>query len=397
MSTNPQRAPHKTPASAGVLAVYIHWPFCKSKCPYCDFNSHVRDSVDQARWRDALLTELNHMAAHVPDRAVKSIFFGGGTPSLMPPKTAEALIECVQQLWPATDDIEITLEANPTSVEANTFSDFKTAGVNRVSLGVQSLDDKELKFLGRGHSAKEAMAAVSRAAQVFDLYTFDLIYARPNQTIEGWKNELNEALQYADGHLSLYQLTIEENTAFHHAYKKGEFALPDENLSEQLYRTTEDILSARGLFAYEVSNYAKPGQESRHNLAYWQGDDYIGIGPGAHGRLTIDKKRIATATLKSPERWLESVEKGENGVETWQEIDKKEEIAERVMMGLRLTEGINLQKFKEKTGVSLRDALDVRKCALYAQQNLLRDTQNDLRVTLEGRLVLNRLTADLLL
>jgi len=383
-----------TPNNA--LAIYIHWPFCKSKCPYCDFNSHVRDSVDQARWKDALLKELNHMAARVPDRTVKSIFFGGGTPSLMPPSTAEALIARVHELWPATDDIEITLEANPTSVEANTFSDFKSAGVNRVSLGVQALDDKELKFLGRGHSAKEALAAVSRAAQVFNRYSFDLIYARPNQTVESWQSELSEALKYADGHLSLYQLTIEENTAFHHAYKKGEFALPDEDLSEQLYRTTEDMLSARGLRAYEVSNYAKPGQESRHNLAYWQGDDYVGIGPGAHGRLTIEKKRIATSTLKSPERWLESVSTTGNGVETWQAVDKKDEIAERVMMGLRLVDGINFQEFKEKTGIALRDALDACKYAFYVQQKLLRDTENDLRVTLKGRLVLNRLTADLL-
>jgi len=378
------------------LAIYIHWPFCKSKCPYCDFNSHVRDGVDQARWKDALLKELNHMAAHVQDRTVKSIFFGGGTPSLMPPSTAEALIKRVHELWKAADDIEITLEANPTSVEAGTFSDFKSAGVNRVSLGVQSLDDRELKFLGRGHSAKEALAAVYRATQVFDRYSFDLIYARPNQTVESWQSELEKALAHADGHLSLYQLTIEENTAFHHAYKKGEFSLPDEILSEQLYRTTEGMLSARGLHAYEVSNYAKPGQESRHNLAYWQGDDYIGIGPGAHGRLTIEKNRIATSTLKSPERWLESVSTTGNGVETWQEIDKKEENAERVMMGLRLTDGINFQEFKEKTGVEFLDAVHAPKYALYVQKKLLQNTKKGVSVTLEGRLVLNRLTADLL-
>jgi putative oxygen-independent coproporphyrinogen III oxidase len=379
------------------LAVYIHWPFCKSKCPYCDFNSHVRDGVDQERWRAALLKELEYMAVHVPGCEVKSIFFGGGTPSLMPPATTEALINRVQQLWRVTNDIEITLEANPTSVEADTFSDFKMAGVNRVSLGVQSLDDKELQFLGRGHSAKEALAAVSLASQVFDRYTFDLIYARPNQTLESWRKELSAALSHARGHMSLYQLTIEENTAFHHAYKKGEFALPDETLSEALYRETENIMAAHGLAAYEVSNYAAPGNESRHNMAYWLGDDYVGIGPGAHGRLTVDKKRIATQTLKSPERWLESVEKTGDGVEIWQAVDKKDEIAERVMMGLRLADGINFQEFKNKTGIELKAAVNDTKYALYVQKKLLKDTPTGVTATLEGRLVLNRLTADLLL
>jgi putative oxygen-independent coproporphyrinogen III oxidase len=379
------------------LAVYIHWPFCKSKCPYCDFNSHVREAVDQDRWKNALLKELDYMAAKLPGRAVKSIFFGGGTPSLMPPKTAEALINRVQQCWQVTNDIEITLEANPTSVEADTFSNFKAAGVNRVSLGVQSLDDKELKFLGRGHSAKEALAAVERAATIFDRYTFDLIYARPNQTVDTWEKELRTALKYIGSHMSLYQLTIEENTAFHHAYKKGQFAMPDEILSEQLYRLTENIMSAEGLHAYEVSNYAKPGQASRHNLAYWQGDDYVGIGPGAHGRLTINNERLATQTLKSPERWLEAVEKQGHGLDVWEKVDKQDEISERVMMGLRLIDGINFQEFKHKTGVAFEDAIHAQKYALYVQKNLLRDTKNGVAATLKGRLVLNRLTADLLL
>jgi putative oxygen-independent coproporphyrinogen III oxidase len=387
---------HKsTPNNA--LAVYIHWPFCKSKCPYCDFNSHVRDSVDQERWKNALLTELEWMATRAGNHEVKSIFFGGGTPSLMPAKTAEAFIDRVHALWPTTPDIEITLEANPTSVEAETFANFKSAGVNRVSLGVQSLDDKELKFLGRGHSAKEALSAVEKAARIFDRYSFDLIYARPNQTLENWEKELRAALAYIGGHMSLYQLTIEENTAFHHAYKKGEFALPDEELSEQLYRLTETIMQERGLLAYEVSNYAKQGEESRHNIAYWLGDDYIGIGPGAHGRLTQGGIRIATQMLKSPERWLEGVEKNQNACEIWQEIDKKDEIAERIMMGLRMSAGINFQDFKDKTGVDFIDAVNVSKYRLYMQQNFLKVTENDVKVTLNGRLVLNRLTADLLL
>ncbi|MGE0754495.1 MAG: coproporphyrinogen-III oxidase family protein, partial [Alphaproteobacteria bacterium] len=228
-------AQNQTPQQVRGLAIYIHWPFCRSKCPYCDFNSHVRDSVDQEAWRQALLSELEWMAAHCRDREVSSIFFGGGTPSLMPPKTAAALIERVLTLWPVAEGIEITLEANPTSVEADTFGDFHKAGVNRVSLGVQSLDDAQLKLLGREHSAKEALKAVDRARQIFDRYTFDLIYARPNQTVNEWQHELEEALTHAGSHLSLYQLTIEENTAFAHAYKKGEFAMPDEETSEALY------------------------------------------------------------------------------------------------------------------------------------------------------------------
>jgi putative oxygen-independent coproporphyrinogen III oxidase len=381
----------------GSFAVYIHWPFCKSKCPYCDFNSHVRDSVDQERWKNALLAELEYMAGQTQAHEVKSIFFGGGTPSLMPAKTAEALINGVRELWPVAENIEITLEANPTSVEANTFSDFKSAGVNRVSLGVQALDDKELKFLGRGHSAKEALAAVEKAAQVFDRYSFDLIYARPNQTLENWEKELRRALQYIGGHMSLYQLTIEENTAFHHAYKKGEFALPDEELSEQLYRLTENIMQEHGLAAYEVSNYAKPGEESRHNMAYWLGDDYVGIGPGAHGRLTKNGNRIATQTLKSPERWLENVEKNKNACEIWQEIDKKDEIDERIMMGLRLSDGINFRDFKDKTGVAFKGSINMSKYTLFLQKNYLKETESSVSATLNGRLVLNRLTADLLL
>ncbi len=370
------------------LALYIHWPFCKSKCPYCDFNSHVRESIDQKRWRDALLAELDCMASHVPERTVSSIFFGGGTPSLMPPETAGALIARAKELWPVTNDIEITLEANPTSVETNTFRDFVEAGINRVSLGVQSLDDKELQFLGRGHSAKEAIAAIGRAREVFDRYTFDLIYARPNQTVEMWRRELEEALQLAGTHLSLYQLTIEENTAFHHAYAKGKFTLPDEDASEALYCTTEEVMAAHGLPAYEVSNYAKQGHESRHNLAYWRSQEYAGIGPGAHGRLVVDGKRIATQTLKSPERWLEGVEKNGHAMELWDEVPTQHALEEKLMMGLRLVEGMDATPFQ---GV-----LNEKKREFYIQQGLLADVPGRLQATLKGRLVLNQLTGELL-
>ncbi len=370
------------------LAVYIHWPFCKSKCPYCDFNSHVRDSVDQKRWREALLAELDHMAAKIPDRVVASIFFGGGTPSLMPPETAGALIYRVKELWPVADDIEITLEANPTSVETHTFPDFAAAGINRVSLGVQSFDDKELQFLGRGHSAKEAKKAIDLARKTFARYSFDLIYARPNQTVADWEKELAEALPFAGTHLSLYQLTIEENTAFHHAYAKGKFVMPDEELSEALYRRTEELMAAYGLPAYEVSNYAKPGHESRHNIAYWNYQDYVGVGPGAHGRLLLNRSRIATQTIKSPERWLESVENKQHGVEVWESIPSSDEIEERLMMGLRLVHGID--------AAALNGTINQKKRELFIREGLLEDRQDRLQATLKGRLVLNRLTAELL-
>ncbi len=378
------------------LAVYIHWPFCKSKCPYCDFNSHVREEVAQDRWQQALLAELDWMAAHMPGRTVTSIFFGGGTPSLMPASTVAALIDRVSALFPTSSDIEITLEANPTSVETATFPDFQNAGVNRVSLGVQSLNDAELKFLGRGHSSHEALAAIALAQKTFARYSFDLIYARPNQTTGAWQAELEQALGHAGNHLSLYQLTIEENTAFHHAYAKGGFTLPNEAEAEELYRTTESVMAARGLYAYEVSNYAKPGEESRHNLAYWQGTDYIGVGPGAHGRITIDGKRIATTTLKSPERWLEKTTRDQNAIEEWREIPEAEAAEERLMMGLRLKEGIHYNDFKEQTGFDLRDYLNAARIAFYTEKGLLQNDPTRLQTTLAGRLVLGTLTAELL-
>jgi putative oxygen-independent coproporphyrinogen III oxidase len=378
------------------LAVYIHWPFCKSKCPYCDFNSHVREQVEQERWKAALLAELRHMHAQTPDRRVSSIFFGGGTPSLMPQDTAGALIEEVHRLWPTVDGLEITLEANPTSVEMANFTAFAKAGVNRVSLGVQSLRADALEFLGREHSVDGAKAAIELARTHFPRYSFDLIYARPGQTLDEWADELEEALDLAGEHLSLYQLTIEENTAFYHAYKKGGFIMPDEAESEALYRLTEQEMLVHGLFPYEVSNYARPGEESRHNLSYWVGDDYVGVGPGAHGRLTIDGVRTATQTLKSPERWLENTEKQGHAIEVWQPIDHTTEAEERLMMGLRLRSGIDYAGFMASNGWDLRTALDAGKVALYQSNGLLEISDTHLRTTLQGRLVLNRLTAELL-
>ncbi len=424
------------------LAVYIHWPFCKAKCPYCDFNSHVRDGVEQPRWRAALLRELEYMHERAADFTVSSIFFGGGTPSLMPPATAEAMIKRVRELWQVTDDIEITLEANPTSVEAGTFADFKAAGVNRVSLGVQSLRDEELKFLGRGHSASEAISAIKLAQKTFDRYSFDLIYARPKQTLEGWAEELAEAIALAGEHLSLYQLTIEENTAFHHAYKNGGFVLPSEEEAEELYRFTEEKMLENGFIPYEISNYAKAGAQSRHNLSYWQGDSYIGVGAGAHGRINNPiclgnslaneasanahveaatlrfatpfasqfpqpnefitnstnsiHKRIATQTLKSPERWLENVEKTGNAVEIWEEVCQQSEAEERLMMGLRLRDGINYADFMARTGCDLREHINLKKRDFYIEKGLLENDNDNLKTTLQGRLLLNKLTAELL-
>lgn len=372
------------------LALYIHWPFCKSKCPYCDFNSHVREGVDEAAWQRAMLAELRHMHQLAPNHQLSSIFFGGGTPSLMHPALVAALIDEATRLWQPHPTIEITLEANPTSVEMAKFQGFKNAGVNRVSLGVQSLRDDDLAFLGRHHSAAEALEAVALAARLFDRYSFDLIYARPNQTAAAWEAELTEALRHAKSHLSLYQLTIEENTAFYHAYHhKGLFSLPPEEEGAELFLLTNQIMEAAGLPAYEISNHAKPGQESRHNLAYWQGNAYAGVGPGAHGRLFIDGIWHATATLKSPERWLEHTQQQGHALEVIEPLTKQARAEEQFMMGLRLREGIALAPY--------HPMLNTKKLAYYEAQELLSTQDGTLRATPDkGWLVLNQLISELL-
>ena len=324
------------------LAVYIHWPFCKSKCPYCDFNSHVRERIDEARWRGALLAELEYYAALTPARTVTSIFFGGGTPSLMAPATAAAVLERVAALWPLDPAVEITLEANPSSVEAARFRDFRAAGVNRVSLGVQALDDAALEFLGRAHDRREALAALDVARRSFERFSFDLIYARPGHTVAAWEAELNRALALAGEHLSVYQLTIEPGTAFATAHARGDFALPDEETQAALYETTQERLAAAGLPAYEISNHARPGAECRHNLAYWRYRDYVGVGPGAHGRLTLEGRKVATRQRRAPETWVETVERAGHGTEETTALTPDEVREERLMMGLRLAEGVIL-------------------------------------------------------
>lgn len=369
------------------LAVYVHWPFCKKKCPYCDFNSHVRDAVDHAAWAAALLKELRYWHARVEGHTVTSIFFGGGTPSLMQPATAKAIIDEVKALWPTAPDIEITLEANPTSVEAANFTRLRDAGVNRVSLGVQSLRPASLQFLGREHSADEALAAVALAAKTFPRYSFDLIYALPGQTLAAWEAELREALTHARGHLSLYQLTIEPNTAFHHQYHvQHAFALPVEDLAADLYALTQRIMEEHGMPAYETSNHAATGQASRHNLSYWRSEAYLGIGPGAHGRVDIAGARHATNTLKSPERWLEQVQKIGHGIESDLALTDRERLEERVLMGLRLPhEGIG----------DIPPELLKKAQPLMAAGLLIYDNAR-LRPTASGMLVLNAITASLL-
>ncbi|MCH2393574.1 radical SAM family heme chaperone HemW [Oceanibaculum sp.] len=378
------------------LAVYVHWPFCRSKCPYCDFNSHVSASIDHARWRAALLREIDHYADRTPGRIVTSVFFGGGTPSLMEPATAAAVIEHIGKRWRLDKGVEITLEANPTSVEAALLAGFRNAGVNRVSLGVQALNDADLKFLGREHSAREALEAVDIAARLFDRFSFDLIYARPGQTVAAWEAELRQALSHAVGHISAYQLTIEEGTPFHLRHARGEFRIPDEDTGAALYEATQDLLEQAGLPSYEISNHARPGEESRHNLAYWRYVDYVGIGPGAHGRLTIDGEKLATRQHRAPQIWLERVERDGNATQAELPVSVEERLTEMLMMGLRTVEGVPVERFIRETGQPLESALDSTRLARLTEGGFLITDAAGLRATAEGRQRLNALLPALL-
>ncbi len=323
------------------LAVYIHWPFCRSKCPYCDFNSHVRDSVDAARWTRALMRDLERQAELTAGRAVGSVFFGGGTPSLMPSAAVAELLDGVRSHWAVMPDVEITLEANPNSAEADRFQALAAAGVNRLSLGVQALDPAALRLLGRAHDREEAIAAIEHAREIFPRFSFDLIYARPGQSLAVWRSEIDEALTLAGEHLSLYQLTIEPGTAFATLARRGELALPEEDSTAVLFEMTQDRLAAAGLPAYEISNHARPGAECRHNLAYWRYEDYVGVGPGAHGRLTRAGAKFATRQYRLPEKWLAAAEAKGTGIEEIAPIDRETAVEEMLMMGLRLVEGVS--------------------------------------------------------
>ena len=374
----------------GDIALYVHWPFCVTKCPYCDFNSHVRDRVDQQAWRDALLADLRHEAALTQGQRLVSIFFGGGTPSLMPPATAGALVAEALRLWPSEPGLEITLEANPSSVEAARFADFAAAGVNRVSLGLQALDDAALKLLGRPHDLAQGLAALEVAQRHFGRVSFDLIHSRPGQTVEAWSAELARALAFGTEHLSAYQLTIEPGTRFHTLHAKGLLALPDEEAAADMFDLTGELCAAAGLPLYEISNHARPGAESRHNLQYWTYGAYAGVGPGAHGR----RGGLATLRLRRPESWLQQVQDQGHGLEAEEPIDPAAAAEEALLMGLRLADGIDPDAFEARTGRALEAvaAPDVR---TRLQGLGLLAPGPKLRVTAAGRPLTNRLILEL--
>ena len=377
------------------LALYIHWPFCLAKCPYCDFNSHVRDTIPQARFRAALRRELAWEAARLGPRRLTSIFFGGGTPSLMEPDTVAALIADAEKLFSPVPAMEITLEANPTSVERARFQAFRQAGVNRLSLGIQSLRNDDLRALGRQHSAAQAVVALETGRSIFPRLSFDLIYARPGQTLDRWRAELRQALTLAADHLSLYQLTIEPGTAFEAQHRRGELSLPDEDTAAALYEATAEEAANFGLLPYEVSNYAAQGAESRHNLAYWRYQDYAGIGPGAHGRLTLGGEITATRRHRAPEPWAERVERDGHGSTAEEALSHQDRAREMLLMGLRLTEGIDARRFFVRTGVQLMEAIDAEIFDQALTAGYLTHDGTTLRATGEGRLRLDALLAAL--
>ncbi|MEL6233684.1 MAG: radical SAM family heme chaperone HemW [Pseudomonadota bacterium] len=383
----------------GGFGLYIHWPFCRAKCPYCDFNSHVRGQIDQARWRAALLAELAHAAAETPGRRLNSIFFGGGTPSLMAPDTVAALIAAARRFWHPTEDMEITLEANPTSVEAARFRAYAAAGVTRISIGIQALRDDALHLLGRQHSAAEARHAYEIARSCFDRVSFDLIYARQGQSLAAWRAELAEALSMAADHLSLYQLTIEPGTAFAARHAAGGLrGLPDPDLGADLFETTQEMCGAAGMPAYEVSNHAVPGQESRHNLVYWRQGDWVGIGPGAHGRVTRDGLRHATETHADPEIWMRAVARHGHARAVDAPVVREDQRDEAVLMGLRLTEGLDLARLRGLAAAASDTDHGLNGPALAALRDAGMIWQTDARLgtTARGRLVLDHIAASLL-
>jgi putative oxygen-independent coproporphyrinogen III oxidase len=379
--------------TTNAFGIYVHWPFCLSKCPYCDFNSHVRHTaIDEARFVRAFTAEIAATAARVPGRTVSTVFFGGGTPSLMQPATVGAVLDAIARHWSVAPGVEVTLEANPTSVEATRFKGYRSAGVNRVSLGVQALDDAALKELGRLHSAREALDAVAVARASFDRYSFDLIYARPGQTPAAWAAELKRAIAEAGEHLSLYQLTIEQDTPFFALHAAGKLVVPNDDAARALYDTTQDICAGAGLPAYEISNHARPGAECRHNLVYWRAHEYAGVGPGAHGRLDIAGERRATATERRPEAWLMRVEEHGHGVATDEALTQEQMADEFLLMGLRLAEGVDPERYARLAG----RRLDPKRLAILREEGAVETTVDGmLRVTLAGFPVLDAVVADL--
>ena len=393
IESGPGAPPQAGEGKQEAFGVYVHWPFCLSKCPYCDFNSHVRHApIDEERFSRAFAREIETTAARTPGRQVSSIFLGGGTPSLMRPQTVGSILDAIGKHWRVAPDAEITLEANPTSVEATRFRGYRTAGVNRVSLGVQALDDASLKALGRLHTAREALDAVAIARTAFDRYSFDLIYARPDQTPQMWADELKLAIAEAAEHLSLYQLTIEPETPFFGLHAAGKLKTPDEATARALYDVTQEVCARHGLPSYEISNHARAGAECKHNLVYWRGEEYAGIGPGAHGRLDLDGVRHAVATEKRPEAWLMRVEANGHGVITDDRLNSEERADEFLLMGLRLAEGIDPERYADLSG----RALDPRRIAVLREEGaIVVDADGRLRVTKSGFPVLDAVVADL--
>lgn len=375
------------------FGIYVHWPFCAAKCPYCDFNSHVRHQpVDQQRFGAAFAREMATLRQRTGNRTVTSIFLGGGTPSLMHPATVSNLLNAIAGHWHVPDGIEITLEANPSSVEAERFRGYRAAGVNRVSLGVQALNDRDLKRLGRLHNVEEALVAIRLARETFPRLSFDLIYARPDQTIAEWQDELARAIGYAADHLSLYQLTIEEGTPFYNLWKAGKLVTPDGDHAANLYAETQDVTARHGLPAYEISNHAQPGAESRHNLVYWRYGEYVGIGPGAHGRFLENGTRTVTITERHPETWVEKVEAGGHGIVEEEYLTGEQQGDEFLLMGLRLVEGIDLARYEQLTGHGVKE----RRLVSLAEQGLIEFIGNSrIRTTPNGAIVLNSVIADL--
>ncbi len=382
----------RLPGGEGRFGVYVHWPFCAAKCPYCDFNSHVRRGIEQSRYAAALATETAWMAGLAPGRTVQSVFFGGGTPSLMEPETVAAVLAAIRARWPVAPDVEVTLEANPSSVEAGRFRGYRDAGVNRVSLGVQALKDEVLKFLGRLHDRAEALAALEIAKATFDRVSFDMIYARPGQTAAEWRAELEEACGLAGEHLSLYQLTIEPETPFAALHAKGKLVVPGDAAARGLYDVTLETTARHGLPAYEISNHARPGAECRHNLLYWRGGEWAGVGPGAHGRLNLGMGRSALSTLRAPEAWLEAVETRGHGLAEKVPLSPEEVADEFLVMGLRLIDGVDAERYRALAGKPFNPAR-IADLVGYGLIEELPDRR--LRATPAGFAVLNAVVADL--
>jgi oxygen-independent coproporphyrinogen-3 oxidase len=375
------------------FGVYVHWPFCAAKCPYCDFNSHVRAAIDESGWVDGILAELDWVAQHQTEKPVfETIFFGGGTPSLMEGRSVGRVLQKIAALWPMGNNVEVTLEANPASADAARFADYRAAGVNRVSLGVQALNDPDLKNLGRLHDVAEAKTALKMARREFDRVSLDLIYARPDQSEAQWRAELKEALSFGTDHLSLYQLTIEPETPYALLHKSGQLKIPDDDLAAGLYEVTQELTEAAGLPAYEISNHARPGQESRRNLIYWRYGDYAGVGPGAHGRLSLGHARTATAAIKLPERWRDMVGKQGHGFAELTLVSNEEAAREHLLMNLRLAEGLDLGNYEKRWGARP----DAAKIAAMTEQGFLTQDGEVLRATPAGRLLLNRVIEELL-